>query len=53
MDYLKSVKDALMITGDFHDATLNIYINEVVAYLKDAGVIESTITVGIVCRGVA
>ncbi|MCU7379715.1 phage head-tail connector protein [Clostridiales Family XIII bacterium ASD5510] len=53
MDYLKSVKDALMITGDFHDATLNIYINEVVAYLKDAGVNESTITVGIVCRGVA
>ena len=53
MDYLEKVKESLMITGNFHDSTLNIYIDEVVAYLKDAGVLETNITVGIVCRGVA
>ena len=53
MDYLNDVKNALMITGGFHDDSLKIYINEVVEYLKDAGVSEDNISVGIVCRGVA
>ena len=50
---LDDVKKALGITGEYQDATLTIYINEVVAFLKDAGVPEAKITSGIVARGVA
>lgn len=50
---LDNVKDALGITGRYQDATLTVYINEVVSFLKDAGVSESNITDGIVARGVA
>lgn len=52
-DFLEDVKNALGITGDYQDATLQIYINEVVAFLKDAGVAGSNITSGIVARGVS
>lgn len=53
MDYLTTVKQALGITGSYQDNTLTAWINETVAFLKDAGVSESNITPGIVARGVA
>lgn len=52
MQYLKSVKDALGITGSYQDDTLTEWINETVAFLKDGGVAEGNITPGIVARGV-
>lgn len=53
MNMLQSVKDALGITGTYQDDTLTEYINEVVAFLVDAGVSHDNITVGIVARGVS
>lgn len=50
---LQDVKNALGITGDYQDATLQIYFNEVVDFLRDAGVADSNITSGIVARGVS
>lgn len=53
MPTLANVKTALGITGNYQDATLQIYFDEVVAFLIDVGVAESLITDGIVARGVA
>ena len=50
---LTDVKNALGITGDYQNDTLQIYFDEVVSFLIDAGVSESNITSGIVARGVA
>lgn len=50
---LTDVKNALGITGTYQDATLQIYINEVTAFLVDAGVPQTLITSGIVSRGVS
>lgn len=50
---LENVKSALGITGDYQNATLQIYFDEVVAFLVGAGVAESNITSGIVARGVS
>lgn len=50
---LDSVKIALGITGTYQDATIGAYIDEVVSFLKDAGVNASSITPGIVARGVS
>ena len=50
---LASVKLSLNITGDYQDATIAEYIDEVVAFLKDAGVVAEKITPGIVARGVS
>lgn len=50
---LEDIKNALGITGDYQDATLQIYMDEAVAFLVDAGVKESNITKGILARGVA
>lgn len=50
---LESVKTALGITGDFQNATIQSYIDEVVEFLKDAGVKKQDISVGIVTRGVS
>lgn len=50
---LPSVKNALNITGDYQDAALSEYIDEVVAFLMDAGVVEANITPGVVARGVS
>ena len=50
---LEDVKNALGITGTYQDATLTVYFNEVVSFLKDAGVTEQNITAGIVARGVS
>lgn len=50
---LAKVKNGLGITGDDLNPTLTEYIDEVVGFLKDAGVLESNITAGIVTRGVS
>lgn len=56
-DMLQEVKDALGITGNYQDATLNTYINSVNEYMLDAGVDAALIgtqkTAGAVARGVA
>lgn len=53
---LDKVKSALGITGNYQDATLNIYIDEVKAYMVSAGVPESVInadnSAGVIARGV-
>lgn len=53
MAMLDSVKASLGITGDYQDATLTEYINEVNDFLLKAGVPQGKITPGIVARGVA
>ena len=53
MNELADVKQALGITGNYQDATLQQYITEVKAFLVDAGVSEANITSGIIARGVA
>lgn len=50
---LADVKNALGITGDYQDNTLQIYFDEVIAFLTDAGVAQANITKGIVARGVS
>lgn len=50
---LNDVKNALGITGDYLDGTLQIYFDEVVLFLEDAGIPVSKITAGLVSRGVA
>lgn len=50
---LDSVKIALGITGNYQDETISVYIDEVVSFLKDAGVTPSKVTPGIVARGVS
>jgi hypothetical protein len=50
---LDRVKAGLGITGDYQDATISTYIDEVMDYLVGAGVSRSNITDGIVTRGVS
>lgn len=50
---LEQVKNALGIVGDYQDATLQVYFDEAVAFLTDAGVSEANITAGLVARGVS
>lgn len=50
---LEQVKNALGITGDYQDETLQIYLDEVKGFLADAGVPEAKITSGIVARGIS
>lgn len=50
---LSDVKKALGVTGDYQDATLQVYFNEVVAFLTDAGIPEQSISSGLVARGVS
>lgn len=51
---LTGVKNALGITGNFMDDTLNVYIDEVTSYMSNAGVTDSIIiaSVGVIARGV-
>lgn len=53
MAVLADVKNALGITGSYQDATLQSYIDEVTAFLVDAGVPAKSITSGVIARGVA
>jgi len=54
---LDKVKTALMITGDYQDGALQIYIDEVLEYLRDAGIPQTTLDsqqiAGVVARGVS
>ena len=50
---LTDVKNALGVTGDYQDNTLQVYYDEVIAFLVDAGVPEANITSGVIARGVA
>lgn len=50
---LDDVKNALGVTGTFQDATLQVYFDDVVDFLLDAGVSSEFITSGIVARGVS
>lgn len=56
-ELLEKVKTALLINGTFHDGMLKIYIDEILDFLKSAGVpttvLNSNKIVGIVARGVA
>ncbi len=50
---LSSVKNALGIQGTYQDDTLTEYINEVTAFVVDAGVSAEMITPGLIARGVS
>lgn len=56
-DLLNAIKSTLNISGAHFDATLQLHIDEVKAYLASAGVAESvlgsTLAVGCISRGVA
>lgn len=51
---LSGVKSALGVTGDFMDATISLYIEEVTDYMTNAGVNAALIaaSVGVIARGV-
>jgi hypothetical protein len=51
---LSGVKSALGVTGDFMDATISLYIDEVTDYMTNAGVNAALIaaSVGVIARGV-
>lgn len=53
MAMIDDVKDALGIMGDYQDKTLTVYIDEVIDFLKSAGVPSGKITSGVVARGVS
>lgn len=50
---LTKIKAALGITGEWQDETLQVYVDEVVDFLKEAGVPEKSITNGLIARGVS
>ena len=56
-ELLKKVKVALGISGDYQDETLQVYIDEVKAFMRSAGVSETVVNsseaVGVIMRGVA
>lgn len=53
---LDKVKSALGITGNYQDATLSVYIDEVKSYMLSAGVpedvVDSLSSAGVISRGV-
>jgi hypothetical protein len=53
MTLLEEVCRALGITGTYLNSTIQVYVDEVVAFLKGAGIPEAKITSGLVARGVA
>lgn len=56
-ELLTKIKNGLGITGTFQDETLQVYIDEVKAFMQSAGVIDnvikSSVAVGCIMRGVA
>ena len=52
---LTAVKNALGVTGTFTDATITVYIDEVVDYMHGAGVSAAVIAAspGVIARGVS
>lgn len=53
---LEKVKNALGITGDYQDDTLNVYIDEIKDFMLRGGVpseiIDSDVSAGVIARGV-
>ena len=51
---LAAVKTALGVTSDYMDATISLYIDSVVDYMRGAGVSAElcAVSVGVVSRGV-
>lgn len=53
---LTKVKTALLLEGDYHNDMLRVYINEVLDYMRSAGVPEDVLqserVIGVVARGV-
>ena len=56
-ELLEKIKNGLGITGDFQNATLTVYVEDIKAFMRSAGVKESVInspaSVGCIMRGVA
>lgn len=56
-ELLLKIKSGLGITGDYQDDTLQVYVDEVKEFMKDAGVqeevVNDTASVGCIMRGVA
>lgn len=56
-ELLTKIKSGLGVTGTFQDATLQVYIDDVKAFMASAGVkstvIDSEASVGCILRGVA
>ena len=52
-EYLAAVKQALNITGEEQDDALMQWIEEVLEFVKDAGVKPENITKGLIARGVS
>ena len=54
---LAKVKNGLGITGNFQDETLQVYVDEVKAFMRSAGVpsevVSDSVSVGCIMRGVA
>lgn len=52
---LEQVKTALGVTGSYQNDTIQSYIDDIIAFLKEAGISENTINdnVPLVARGVA
>lgn len=48
---LENVMTAMGITGDYQTETIRPYFDEVIDFLKDSGVAEQNITLGLVTRG--
>ena len=57
LELLEKVKKGLGVSGTYQDDTLQLYINEVKEFMRNAGVTQSTIdgseSVGVIIRGVA
>lgn len=56
-ELLIKIKSGLGITGNYQDDTIQVYIDEVKEFMKDAGVdiqvVNDTASVGCIMRGVA
>lgn len=56
-ELLTKIKNGLGITGNYQDATLTVYVDEVKAFMKSAGiaeaVINNSVSDGCIMRGVA
>ena len=50
---VEDIKQALGITGEHFDDLLTIYMNTTIEYLRNAGVSDEKMNVGVVARGVS
>ena len=52
MTTFSAVKEAIGVTGEYQNETLQHWYNEAVSFLRGAGVPDNEMTTGIVARGV-